>query len=129
MKYSSKLSVPWSSIQKITGPRSTDAWASPTSEAVKRTRLKNSWPHSYITDCFTVEKYIIGLCNEPRLGNTFFTGNCFGTIMPFLGFGQFASILSGIYAAHDLSGQGSYEELTGPLRLSYRNSLVLRKFM
>lgn len=82
-----------------------------------------------ITDNFKISGYIIGICSYPRIGNTFFTGNCFGSIMPFLGFGQFASILTGIYAAYDLCGLGEYEKLTMPLRQSYENSLVLRRSM
>lgn len=82
-----------------------------------------------ITDQFEVNKYIIGLCKNPRLGNTFFAGNCFGAMMPAFGFGQFASILTGIYVAHDLCGTGNYEELVKPLRKSYQNSLVIRHGM
>lgn len=80
-----------------------------------------------VTDSFEVTRYIIGICKYPRIGNTFFTGNCFGSIMPFLGFGQFASILTGVYAAYDICGKGHYEDLTKPLRRSYNNSLVLRR--
>lgn len=80
-----------------------------------------------ITDNFDIQGYIIGICQYPRIGNTFFTGNCFGSIMPFLGFGQFSAILTGIYAAHDLCGLGEYQKLTIPLRRSYENSLVLRR--
>ncbi|MCZ8522564.1 MULTISPECIES: NAD(P)/FAD-dependent oxidoreductase [Paenibacillus] len=81
----------------------------------------------HVTDTFQFTRYPIGICRSARIGNTFFTGNCFGSLMPYLGFGQFAAILTGIYAAYDLTGQGSYEELTAPLRQSYENSLVLRR--
>lgn len=80
-----------------------------------------------ITDDFEVTKYIIGRCQYPRIGNTFFVGNCFGSIMPFLGFGQFMAILTGIYAAHDLCGIGDYNKRTQTLRRSYENSLVFRR--
>ncbi|MDR5659439.1 NAD(P)/FAD-dependent oxidoreductase [Serpentinicella sp. ANB-PHB4] len=79
-----------------------------------------------ITDQFQVTRYQIGTCQTPRIGNTFFVGNCFGSIMPFLGFGQFSAMLTGIYAAHDLCGFGKYEDLTSNLKESYRNSLSLR---
>jgi flavin-dependent dehydrogenase len=82
-----------------------------------------------ITDQFEINKYMMGLCKYPRLGNTFFTGNCFGAMMPAFGFGQLASILTGIYVAHDLCGKGNYEELVKPLIKSYHNSLVLRHAM
>ncbi|KAB3530520.1 NAD(P)/FAD-dependent oxidoreductase [Alkaliphilus serpentinus] len=80
-----------------------------------------------ITDKFEITRYIIGMCQYPRIGNTFFVGNNFGSIMPFLGFGQFAAILTGVYGAKDILGQGKYEELTNHLRKSYNNSLVLRR--
>lgn len=82
-----------------------------------------------VTDQFQIKNYIIGSCKYPRIGNTIFTGNCFGTIMPFIGFGQFPSILTGIYAAYDMCGQGKYEELTKPLKESYKHSLTLRQVM
>ncbi|WZL71670.1 NAD(P)-binding protein [Clostridiaceae bacterium 35-E11] len=82
-----------------------------------------------ITDGFQVTRYIIGKCQYPRIGNTFFVGNCFGSIMPFLGFGQFIAILTGIYAAHDLCGIGDYNKLTKTLHKTYRNSLVFRRSM
>ncbi|MCM3470399.1 NAD(P)/FAD-dependent oxidoreductase [Brevibacillus borstelensis] len=80
-----------------------------------------------ITSHFHVTGYPIGICRRARIGNTFFVGNCFGALMPFLGFGQFTALLTGIYAAYDICGKGAYEELTQPLRRSYENSLVLRR--
>lgn len=79
-----------------------------------------------VTDQFHIKDYLIGSCKYPRIGNTFFTGNCFGALMPFLGFGQFTSLLTGIYAAYDLCGIGNYDNLTKPLKKKYQNSLVLR---
>ncbi|MGP4070346.1 NAD(P)-binding protein [Halobacillus sp. B29] len=76
---------------------------------------------------FTITDYMVGKCNYPRIGNTFFVGNCFGAITPFLGFGQTGSILSGIYAAQDICGLGNYEELSKPLYKDYDDSLVLRR--
>ncbi len=80
-----------------------------------------------IVDRFEVTRYIFGICENPRVGNTFFVGNCFGSMMPFLGFGQFPALLTGIYAAYDLCGKGNYEQLTRPLRQGYKNGLVLRR--
>ncbi|QQE80132.1 NAD(P)/FAD-dependent oxidoreductase [Alicyclobacillus sp. SO9] len=82
-----------------------------------------------VTDGFSVSNYIMGICETPRVGNTFFTGNCFGTLMPLLGFGQFPSVLSGIYAADDICGISHYTETTRALRTSFEQSLVLRRFM
>jgi len=47
--------------------------------------------------------------------------------MPALGFGQFESVLTGVYAAYDILGLGQYEELVKELRKSYENSLIIRK--
>ncbi|WP_245831799.1 hypothetical protein [Oceanobacillus senegalensis] len=44
-----------------------------------------------------------------------------------MGFGQYASILSGVFTAYDLCGLGKYEELMKPLRKSYKNALILRR--
>ena len=82
-----------------------------------------------ITDNFSITKYIMGSAQKGRVGNTFFTGNCLGTMMPFLGFGQFTSILSGIYAAQDIGGVANYEDKIVKIRESYRYSLILRRFM
>jgi hypothetical protein len=49
--------------------------------------------------------------------------------MPFLGFGQWIALLTGIYAAQDLCGMENYEELTKPLQKSYESSLILRRAM
>ncbi len=91
-----------------------------------RSQLKQELP---ITDQFQITGYPIGICKSGRIGNTFHVGNCFGTTMPFMGYGQYASILSGIYAAYDLCGLGKYEELMKPLRQSYQDSIVLRRSM
>lgn len=82
-----------------------------------------------ITDKFEISKYMMGVCTKPVIENTYFVGNCFGTMSPGLGFGQFASILTGIYSAYDLCGLGKYEELVKPLFENYNHSLALRRFL
>ncbi len=82
-----------------------------------------------ITDKFEVTRYMVGICNKPKIENTYFIGNCFGAISPGLGFGQFASILTGIYSAYDICRIGDYEELTKPLFENYEHSLILRRFL
>lgn len=82
-----------------------------------------------VTDKFEITKYMIGICNTPRINNTYFVGNCFGAISPGLGFGQFVSILTGIYSAYDICGMGTYEELVKPLFKNYNHSLILRRFL
>ncbi|QOR67917.1 NAD(P)/FAD-dependent oxidoreductase [Cytobacillus suaedae] len=82
-----------------------------------------------ITDEFNITDYSIGISDKGRVGNTFYVGNCYGTMMPFLGFGQFPSIVSGVFAAYDICGIGKYEKLMKTHRQSYENSLVLRRAM
>lgn len=91
-----------------------------------RTELGQTLP---MTDEFHITHYLMGICERARIGNTFYVGNCFGSMMPFLGFGQYSALLTGVYAAYDLCGLGKYEELTAPLRQSYEDSLVLRRVM
>lgn len=90
---------------------------------------KNLDQNIRLTDNFQITRYIVGICEEPRIGNTFFVGNCFGSIMPFLGFGQLMAILTGIYAAKDLAGEGDYIKLTKDLRKDYEASLTLRRYL
>lgn len=80
-----------------------------------------------LKDSFEITRYIIGMSRYPRIGNTLFIGNCMTSIMPFLGFGQYSAIMTGIFAAYDLCGLGNYEDLVKGLRQSYQNSLVLRR--
>lgn len=82
-----------------------------------------------ITDKFEIHGYILGICNKAKIDNTYFIGNNFGSNMPSFGFGQFVSVLTGVYAALDILGIGNYEELSEELRHSYENSLVLRRGM
>lgn len=82
-----------------------------------------------ITDRFEIMEYIAGICGSPKINGTYFTGNCFGTLGPAFGFGQFTAILSGIYAGLDICGTGNCEELTKPLSGSYNRSLVIRKVL
>ena len=82
-----------------------------------------------ITDKFEVTRYMVGICNKPKIENTYFIGNCFGAISPGFGFGQFSSILTGVYSAYDICGMGDYEDLTKPLFQNYKNSLILRRFL
>ncbi|MGK0466466.1 hypothetical protein [Clostridium sp.] len=82
-----------------------------------------------ITDNFKITKYIMGICDKPIIENTYFVGNCFGTISPGPVFGQYTSILTGIYAGLDICKQGDYRELTKPLFENYNHSLALRRFL
>ncbi len=80
-----------------------------------------------IKDEFSIKDYRIGKIENARIGNTFFVGNCWGAITPVFGFGQFESMLTGIYAAQDMAGYGDYNKLVEPLSQGYHDSLSLRR--
>lgn len=82
-----------------------------------------------ITDKFEVTRFMVGICDKPKLDNTYFVGDCFGAISPGLGFGQFTSILTGIYSALDICETEKYEDLAKPLFANYNRSLILRRFL
>ncbi|HHY81591.1 MAG TPA: NAD(P)/FAD-dependent oxidoreductase [Clostridiales bacterium] len=82
-----------------------------------------------VTDRFEITRYMMGICKNPKINNTYFVGNCFGAMSPGLGFGQFTSVLTGVYAAYDLLNMGSYCELTKPLFENFNHSLALRRFL
>lgn len=82
-----------------------------------------------ITDSFEITRYMVGICDRPKIDNTYYAGNCFGAISPGLGFGQFVSILTGIYSAYDICGIGKYEELTKPLFENYDHSLEFKRYL
>ncbi|UOQ44512.1 NAD(P)-binding protein [Halobacillus salinarum] len=80
-----------------------------------------------IVNKHSVEDFMIGKTAYPRIGNTLFTGNCFGCISPFIGFGEFSALLTGIYAAEDLCGISDYQKQTKKLYQKYHDSLTLRR--
>lgn len=113
---------------------------SPRPAGAPNSRLREDWWEQFweraqkdldsdlnITTHFEVSQYQIGLCRYPRIGNTYFIGNCFGALTPFLFFGQFTAILSGIYAALDICGQGDFRRSYRTLIRDHQNSLVLRR--
>lgn len=90
---------------------------------------KNLDQNLRITDNFEITRYMMGICNRAKIDNTYFVGNCFGAISPGLGFGQYASILTGVHSAYDICGFGTYEEFTKPLFENYNHSLIFRRFL
>lgn len=90
---------------------------------------KNLDQNLKITDSFQIRNYMIGICKQPKINQSYFLGNCFGSIAPGLGFGQFTSILTGVYSAYDICGIATYEELTKPLIQNYNESLIFRRFL
>lgn len=121
-KKEANISLAIPDIPQNAGLNTDELWNSFYSQV--RSQLQQKLP---VTDQFQITGYPIGICDAGRIGNTFYAGNCFGSMMPFMGFGQYAAIVSGVYAAYDICGLGNYDELMEPLRKSYSDSLVLRK--
>lgn len=82
-----------------------------------------------ITDEFQIRDYLMGRPEKLRLGNTYFIGNCGGFIMPYLGFGQHDSIISGIYAANSIVYNLDFDKQAAKITKNYEYSLTLRRTM
>lgn len=84
-----------------------------------------------IKDTFSLHAYEIGRCKPLVKDNVIFTGNAGGFIMPFLGFGQFTSMLSGFEAAIAIANRNLdyYPTAMRPLLKSYRHSLKMRRIL
>lgn len=82
-----------------------------------------------IKDTFQIDHYEIGRAKTQQFDNTYIIGHAGGFIMPFLGFGQFTSIESGILVAKALVKNKNYNKLTKNLRKDYKTSYKLRKIM
>jgi len=84
-----------------------------------------------IKDTFTLHSFQIGRNKSLVSQNLVFVGHAGGFVMPFLGFGQFTSMLSGFEAAIAIAGGNlqSYVEAMQPLIDSYYPSLKMRRLL
>lgn len=84
-----------------------------------------------IKDTFSLYSYEIGRNKDLVKDKIIFVGNAGGFLMPFLGFGQFTSMLSGFEAAKAIlkGNLKTYEESMEPLIKSYHHSLNMRKII
>lgn len=82
-----------------------------------------------IKDTFLLHSYEIGRVKTLIKDNVLFVGNAGGFIMPFMGFGQFTSMLSGFEAAIAIANRNLeyYEKAMEPIIKSYYQSLNMRK--
>lgn len=80
-----------------------------------------------IKDTFQIDHYEIGQVKTQQFNNTYLIGHAGGSIMPFLGFGQFSSIESGILVSQAIIEGENYNKLTNRLKKDYKVSLKLRK--
>ena len=84
-----------------------------------------------IKDTFTLHSFEIGRNKSLVTENLIFVGNAGGFVMPFLGFGQFTSMLSGFEAAIAIANGNlqSYIVAMQPLVDSYYPSLKMRRVL
>lgn len=82
-----------------------------------------------IKDTFQIDKYEIGQSKTQEFNNTYIIGHAGGFVMPFLGFGQFTSIESGILVAQAINRNQNYNKLTKNFQQDYYTSLKLRKLL
>ncbi len=84
-----------------------------------------------VKDTFTLHSFEIGRNKTLVTENLMFVGNAGGFVMPFLGFGQFTSMLSGFEAAIAIANGNmqSYIDAMQPLIDSYYPSLKMRRVL
>lgn len=82
-----------------------------------------------IKDTFVLHSFEIGRNKALVKDNVIYTGNAGGFLMPFLGFGQFTSMVSGFEAANAIIKQDLklYIKAVEPLKKSYQDSLKMRR--
>ncbi|MFZ5987541.1 MAG: NAD(P)-binding protein [Bacillota bacterium] len=78
---------------------------------------------------FKYEEYKLGRVSTRQIGKVLLTGAAGGFVLPFMGFGQITSILSGIYAAESIITGKDYNKLTAWFDKHYANSLTLREYV
>ncbi len=78
---------------------------------------------------FKYEEYKLGRVSTRQIGKKLLVGAAGGFVLPFLGFGQIPSILSGVHAAESIITGKDYNKLTSWFDKHYINSLTLRKYV
>lgn len=78
---------------------------------------------------FKFEEYKMGRVLTKQIGKKLLIGAAGGFVLPFMGFGQIPSILSGVYAAESIITGKDYNKLTSWFNRSYTDELVLRKYV
>jgi flavin-dependent dehydrogenase len=84
-----------------------------------------------IKDTFSLHSFEIGRVKSLVKDNVIFVGNAGGFIMPFMGFGQFTSMLSGFEAAIAIANHNLdyFSKAMEPIIKSYYQSLNMRKII
>ncbi len=78
---------------------------------------------------FKYEEYKLGRATTKQIGKKLLVGAAGGFVLPFMGFGQIPSILSGIHAAESIITGKDYNKLSSWFDKHYENSLILRKYV
>lgn len=80
-----------------------------------------------VDDVKTIHNFQSGHVEKNRIGNFLFVGNAGGTLMPFMGFGIWDSLLSGFWAAEAIVQKKDFNRMMRPIAASYRRSLGMRR--
>ena len=78
---------------------------------------------------FKLEEYKLGRVSTRQIGKMMLAGAAGGFVLPFMGFGQIPSILSGVHAAESIIKGKDYNKLTSWFDKQYTNDLKLRKYV
>lgn len=86
-----------------------------------------------IKDTFLIYNYKMGRVKRREIDGTYFVGNAGGHLLPFLGFGQFSSMVAGLEVAYSIAERCGIsvtrkrEGVLEQLDTDYKDSLALRK--
>jgi flavin-dependent dehydrogenase len=78
---------------------------------------------------FKFEEYKLGRLTTRQVGKKLIVGAAGGFVLPFMGFGQIPSILSGVYAAESIINGRDYNKMTAWFDKHYNDELTLRKYV
>lgn len=78
---------------------------------------------------FKFEEYKIGRAATRQIGKKLLVGAAGGFVLPFMGFGQIPSILSGIYAAESIAKGKDFNKLTSWFNKQYANDQIIRNYV
>jgi flavin-dependent dehydrogenase len=78
---------------------------------------------------FKYEEYKMGRVSTRQIGKKLLVGAAGGYVLPFMGFGQIPSVLSGVYAAESIITGKDYNKLASWFDKQYTDSLIIRKYV
>ncbi|NPV93477.1 MAG: NAD(P)-binding protein [Firmicutes bacterium] len=99
----------------------------PIKEGWERFKLEQVAGKYEILEEHHIRNFLLGRPDYQKVGKVYLTGANGGCNIPFFGFGQFKSLLSGIYAAEAIARGESYEAQMSTINNEYEKGLALFK--